>query len=52
MTKVQATKVMSIDAQARALHIAEMRKLDPSKDPDAPPLLRFLNQDVSGSGPF
>jgi hypothetical protein len=48
MTKAQAAKVMSLDAQARALHVEEMRKIDPLSNPNVPPLVRFLDQDVPG----
>jgi len=50
MTQAQSKKVMAMDAQARALHLAEMQKLNPSTNPNLPPLIKFLDQDVSGIG--
>ncbi len=48
MTPEQSAKMMELDAQARALHIQEMRALDPLNDPNVPAVVRFLGQDVSG----
>jgi hypothetical protein len=50
MTTEQAAKVMQLDAQARAHHVQEMRKIDPLSDPNVPAVVKFLEQDVRGVG--
>ncbi len=50
MTREQARNVAKIDAQSRALHAEEMRKLDPATDPNVPALVKFLDQNASGGG--
>ena len=50
MTPKQAAKVMDLDAQARALHVQEMRALDPPSNPNVPAMVKFLDQNVSGMG--
>jgi hypothetical protein len=50
MTKEQAAKVMALDAQARAQHLQEIRKLDPQCDPNVPALVKLLDSNASASG--
>ncbi|MEJ0000905.1 MAG: hypothetical protein WDO13_18105 [Verrucomicrobiota bacterium] len=49
MSREQVTTLARIEAQNRATHRAEMRVLDPLNDPNLPPLVRMLDQDVTGS---
>ena len=51
MTKDQTAKVNQLDAQARALHVEEMNKIDPFNNPNTPPVLRWLDSNVSGGMP-
>jgi hypothetical protein len=44
MSTEQAAKMMDLDRAARALHLAEMTKLDPNLDPNVPALVKFLDQ--------
>jgi uncharacterized OB-fold protein len=50
MTKEQAAKVMALDAQARAQHLQEIRKLDPQCDPNVPALVKLLDSNASVTG--
>ena len=43
MTPEQAAKVMQLDAEARAQHTQELRKIDPRSDPNTPAVVRFLD---------
>jgi hypothetical protein len=46
MTKVQANKVMKLDADCRAFQKQELQKIDPLTNPNMPPFLRLLMSDV------
>jgi hypothetical protein len=48
MTKAQSAKMMQLDAQARALHVQEMNKLDPFNDPNVPTAVKWLDSNVTG----
>ena len=50
MTSEQAAKVMVLDAQARAQHLQEIRKLDPQCDPNVPALVKLLDSNASVTG--
>jgi hypothetical protein len=43
MTKEQAAKMMAFDREARALHLAKLRKLDPRIDPNVPAVVKLLD---------
>jgi predicted nucleic acid-binding Zn-ribbon protein len=50
MTPEQSTKVRALDAQARAQHLQEIRKLDPQCDPNVPALVKLLDSNASVTG--
>ncbi len=43
MSKEQAAKMMALDREARAEHLASLRKLDPRSDPNVPAVVKFLD---------
>ncbi len=49
MTREQVATLARIEVQNRATHRQEMRTLDPLNDPNLPPILRILDQNVTGS---
>ena len=48
MTPDQAVKTMAIDAKIKAEHLASLRALDPSIDPNVPGLVKMLDSNVYG----
>ena len=43
MTPQQKAKLMSIDREIKAEHVASLNTLDPRNDPNTPPVVRFLD---------
>jgi hypothetical protein len=50
MTSDQAAKMMKLEAQNRATHLQEIRKLDPQCDPNVPAFVKLLDSNASVTG--
>jgi hypothetical protein len=50
MTSDQAAKMMKLEAQNRATHLQEIRKLDPQCDPNVPAFVQLLDSNASVTG--